>query len=75
MEDGDISSPEFHKVLQEAEKYCKLKADIGNQAKAKARQITKEQQEEMLQERRKEGEEDFLQKNANTSDIRGVNTI
>ena len=69
MEDGDISSAEFHKVLQEAEKYCKLKADIGNQAKAKARLITKEQQEEMLQERRNEGEEDFLQKIVNTSDI------
>ena len=29
----------------------------------------------MLQERRKEGEKDFLQKIANTSDIQGVNTI
>ena len=75
MEDGDISSAEFHKVLQEAEKYCKLKADIGNQAKTKARQIAKEQQEEMLQERRKEGEKNFLQKIANISDIQGVNTI
>ena len=28
MQDGDISPTEFHKVLQEVEKYCKLKADI-----------------------------------------------
>ena len=30
MKDGDISSIEFHKVLQEVEKYRKLKADIRN---------------------------------------------
>ena len=30
MQDGDISLTEFHKVLQEVEKYCKLKADIRN---------------------------------------------
>ena len=30
MEDGDISWTEFHKVLQEREKYRKLKADIRN---------------------------------------------
>ena len=60
MQDGDISSIEFHKVLQEVEKYRKLKADIRNQTKAKVRQITKEQQEELLEQRRKEGKEDFL---------------
>ena len=42
MQDGDISPTEFHKVLQEVEKYRKLKADIRNQAKAKAKEITKE---------------------------------
>ena len=31
MQDGDISHTEFDKVLQEAEKYRKLKADIRNQ--------------------------------------------
>ena len=35
MQDGYISSIEFHKVLQEIEKYRKLKADIRNQTKAK----------------------------------------
>ena len=43
MQDGDISLTEFDKVLQEVEKYCKLKADIRNQAKAKVKEITKEQ--------------------------------
>ena len=60
MQDGDISSIEFHKVLQEVEKYRKLKADIRNQAKAKVKQITKEQREELLEQGRKEGKEDFL---------------
>ena len=30
MQDRDISPTEFHKVLQEVEKYLKHKADIGN---------------------------------------------
>ena len=32
MQDGDISSIGFHKVLQEVEKYSKLKTDIIIQA-------------------------------------------
>ena len=44
MQDGDISSIEFHKVLQEVEKFRKLKADIRNQGKTDtertARRIT-----------------------------------
>ena len=43
MQDGDISPTEFHKVLQEVEKYLELKANIRNQAKAKVKEITKEQ--------------------------------
>ena len=35
----------------------------------------KEQREELLEQERKEGKEDFLQKIANTSGIRGVNAI
>ena len=42
MQDGDISSIEFHKVLQEVEKDHKLKANIKNQAQAKVKQITKQ---------------------------------
>ena len=30
MQDGDISPTEFHKVLQEREKYRKLKNDINS---------------------------------------------
>ena len=75
MQDGDISPNEFHKVLQEIEKYRKLKADIRNQAKAKVKEITKEQREELLEQGRKEGKEDFLQKIANTSGIQGANAI
>ena len=42
MQDGDISPTEFHKVLQEVEKYRKLQADIRNRTKAKVKQIEKE---------------------------------
>ena len=55
MQDRDISPTEFHKVLQEREKYCKLKADIRNRTKAKVKQIEKEQQEELLGEEKKKG--------------------
>ena len=60
MQDGDISLTEFHKALQEVEKYRKSKADIRNQAKAKIKQIIKEQREEILEQGGKEGKEDFL---------------
>ena len=60
MQDGDILSTEFLKVLQEVENYRKLKVDIRNQAKAKVKEITKEQREEILEQGRKEGKEDFL---------------
>ena len=75
MQDGDISPTEFHKVLQEVEKYRKLKTDIRNQAKNKVREITKEQREEMLEQGRKEGKEDFLRKIANSSSPQGANAI
>ena len=55
MQDGDISLTKFHKVLQEREKYRKLKADIRNRTKAKVKQIEKEQREEILEQGRKEG--------------------
>ena len=67
MQDGYISLSEFHKVLQEVEKNRNLKSDIRNQAKAKVKEITKEQREEILEQGRKEGKEDFLRKIANTS--------
>ena len=40
MQDQDISPTEFHKVLQEVEKYSKINAD---KVKAKIKQIIKEQ--------------------------------
>ena len=75
MQDGDISSIEFHKELQDVEKYRKLKADIRNQTKAKVKQVTKEQREEFFEQGRKDDKEDFSQKIANTSGIKGASTI
>ena len=63
MQDRDISSIEFNKILQEVEKYRTFKTDIRNQTKAKVKQITKEQREELLEQGRKEGKEDFFTKN------------
>ena len=56
---GDISSTEFHKVLQEVKKYCELTANSKNQAKTKVRQIKKEQGEDLAEQGRKEGKEGF----------------
>ena len=75
MQDGDISSIEFHKELQDVEKYRKLKADIRNQTKAKVKQVTKEQREEFFEQGRKDDKEDFSQKIANTSGIKGASLI
>ena len=75
MHDGYMSPTEFHKVLQEVEKYYKLETDLKNQAKAKIKQITKEQREELLEQGRNEGKEDFLRKIANTSGTEGVSAI
>ena len=75
MQGGEISPTEFHKVLWELGKYRNLKADIRNQAKAKVKEITKEQREEILEQGRKEGKEDILRKIANTSGTKGVNAI
>ena len=74
MQDGYISPTEFLKVLKEVE-YCKLKADIKNQAKAKVNQITKEQREETLEQGRKQSKEDILRKITNSSGTHGANTI
>ena len=70
-----MSSTEFHKKLEEVEKNCKLQTDIRNQAKAKVKEITKEQRQEILEQGKKEGKQDFLRKIANTSGILGVNAI
>ena len=72
MQDGDISSIEFHKVLRELVKYCKL---LETRIRPRLKQITKEQRKELLEQGRKEGKEDFLRKVANTSGIQGVSAI
>ena len=72
---GYIPSLEFQKVLQKLEKYHKAKTDIRNQSKAKIKQITKEQQDELFEQGRKKCKEDFLRGITNSSDIQGVNTI
>ena len=51
IQHGDISPTE---VLQEVENYRKLKADIRNQDKAKVKQITKEQREELTRKKRRQ---------------------
>ena len=62
MQDRDISSIEFLKILQEAEKYHKLKADIRNQAKTKVKQITKNSQKNYLNKKGKKAR-NILSKN------------
>ena len=62
MQDGDISATEFHRILQEKEKYHKPKVDINNQAIVKIKKIMKEQQEKVLEQGKKDGEENFYEK-------------
>ena len=66
---------EISKILQEVENYRKLKADVRNQAKAKVKEITKEQREETLEQERRKGKEHFLGKIANTSGNQSSNAI
>ena len=74
MQGRYISYAGFHKVLQELEKCHKLKADIRKQAQTKVKFI-KLQQEKLLEQGRKEGKDNFLQKTASTSDLQGINAI
>ena len=48
MQDGDISSFEFHKILQEVENYYKLKTDIRNQAKNNVKHIKNNSEKNFL---------------------------
>ena len=75
IQDEKVSATEFHKILKETENYRKLKADIRKQAKAKQAKLSKEQREEILEQGRKEGREDFLRKIANTSGIPNANVM
>ena len=72
VQGGDFSRTEFHKELEEVEKYRKLKADIRNQVKPKVKEKTQEKREEILEQGRKEGKEVFSRKIANSSGIQGV---
>ena len=67
IQDENVSPIEFHKILQEAKSYNKLKADIRTRAKTKQGKLSKEQREKILEKGRKKGREDFLRKIANTS--------
>ena len=62
MQGGDISPTEFHKVLQEIEKYRKLKANIRNQPKAKIKQITKTSKKNYLNKEEKKARNIFYKK-------------
>ena len=48
MQDREISSMEFHKVLQGVEKYRKVKVGIINHAKTKVKHITKNSKKNYL---------------------------
>ena len=62
VQGGEISPTEFHKVLQEREKYRKLKADIRNRTNAKVKQIEKEQPKKCLNKEEKMAKKFFYGK-------------
>ena len=63
MQDGDILPTEFHKVLQEVEKYCKIKTDIRNQAKAKSKTYHKRTARRITRTTKKRRQRRFFTKN------------
>lgn len=69
QDENDITShEEFSKILQETDKYRKLKNDIRTEhAKQKSQAITEKQREAILVEGRKQGKEAFLKQIENTS--------
>ena len=50
-------------------------SNIRNQVEAKVKQIPKKNREQLPEQGKKEGKEDFLRKIANTLGIQGVSTI
>ena len=60
MQDENTSTQEFHKILQETEKYRQLKAEVRTTAKRKVSAITNKQRKEILEQGRLEGRTDFL---------------
>ena len=71
----NISHAEFHEIMQVMEKYRKLKEMICRQNKAKVRQIAKQQSDELLEQERKKGREEFLQKIVGTFRTQVANVI
>ena len=63
MQDGYISSIDFYKTLQKVKKYRKIKTDIRNQSKTQVKQITKQQREELLDQKGNVGKVNFFSKN------------
>ena len=74
MQDGDISPTEFHKVLQEVEKYRKLKADTRNQAKSKVKDYEKTARR-ITWTRKKRRQRRFFTKNRKPFRYLGANAI
>ena len=62
MQHRDISSIEFHKVLQEVEKCHKPKADISKEPKAKVKVITKKSDKNYLNKEEKKTRKTFYEK-------------
>ena len=62
LQDGNISPTEFHRILQEKEKYRKFKVDINNQVMAKLKKIMKEQKKKYLNKEKKEVKKTFYEK-------------
>ena len=69
----NISPAVLHKILQEMERYRELKDQIRRENKAKVKEITKKQKEQLLELGDREGKEDFLRKVRSTPGIQCAN--
>ena len=67
VEDSHISHQEYQLILKEVAHYRTMKEDIRTKSKKTTDAITTEQREEILKQRREEGQQAFLAKIAATS--------
>ena len=71
--DGHVDSIEFQRIIQEKQRYLLLKQEIRHKTKRVTDNINEEQRQEILDQGRLQGRNDFLKQIANTSNTQPVN--
>ena len=75
IQDGDVSSREFDKIIAEKQRYLQLKKSIRSKVKKLVKEINDIQKQELLEIGRQQGREQIAKKLVSNSDIQPVNVI